>query len=85
MASPAEITIQQLNRLIGTPAAPMIIDARIEADFDEDPRVIPGAIRHPHDSVKQYWIKLIAVRLSYIARKGIKSVKAWRHCYGRMG
>ena len=51
MASPAEITIQQLNRLIGTPAAPMIIDARIEADFDEDPRVIPGAIRHPHDSV----------------------------------
>ena len=51
MASPAEITIQQLIRLIGTPAAPMIIDARIEADFDEDPRVIPGAIRHPHDSV----------------------------------
>lgn len=51
MASPAEITIQQLNRLIGTPAAPMIIDTRIEADFDEDPRVIPGAIRHPHDSV----------------------------------
>jgi rhodanese-related sulfurtransferase len=52
MASPAEITIQQLNRLIGTPAAPMIIDARIEADFDEDPRVIPSAIRHPHDSTE---------------------------------
>ena len=29
MASQAEITIKQLNRLIGTPTAPMIIDARI--------------------------------------------------------
>ena len=52
MASPSEITIQQLNRLIGTSAAPMIIDARIEADFNDDPRVIPSAIRHPHDAVE---------------------------------
>lgn len=51
MASPTEITIQQLNRLFGTPVAPMIIDARIEADFNDDPRVILGAIRHPHNSV----------------------------------
>jgi len=48
MASPNEITPVQLNRLIGTPAAPVLIDMRIDEDFDDDPRLIPGAVRHAH-------------------------------------
>lgn len=46
MPSPNEITPTQLNRLIGTPAAPDLIDLRIDDDFDDDPRLIPGAFRH---------------------------------------
>ena len=48
MPSPSEITPAQLNRLIGTPVAPEIIDLRIDEDFDDDPRLIPGAVRHAH-------------------------------------
>ena len=48
MPSPNEITPTQLNRLIGTPAAPLLIDLRIDEDFDDDPRLIPGSFRHAH-------------------------------------
>jgi len=48
MPSPNEITPAQLNRLIGTPAAPTLIDLRTDEDFDDDPRVVPGARRHAH-------------------------------------
>jgi len=48
MASPTEITPAQLARLIATPDCPRIIDMRIDADFDDDPRLIPGASRWPH-------------------------------------
>ncbi|WGI21402.1 chromate resistance protein ChrB domain-containing protein [Amylibacter sp. IMCC11727] len=45
MPAPNEITQSQLNRLIGTPDCPVIIDVRIDADFAEDPRMIPTALR----------------------------------------
>ncbi|MBT8474373.1 MAG: sulfurtransferase, partial [Alphaproteobacteria bacterium] len=47
MASPNQITVKQLGRLIGTPQAPVLVDLRVPEDFDEDPRLIPGALRHP--------------------------------------
>jgi len=47
MPSPDEITPAQLHRLVGTPAAPVLVDLRIDEDFDDDPRLIPGAFRHP--------------------------------------
>ena len=46
MASPTEITPQQLARLIGTADAPALFDLRIDSDFDRDPHLIPGATRH---------------------------------------
>ena len=46
MPSPTEITSAQLARLSGTPEAPVLIDLRIDADFDDDPRLIPAAFRH---------------------------------------
>ena len=48
MASPTEITTRQLSRLIGTPDCPIIVDVRIDEDFDDDPRMIPGSFRHPY-------------------------------------
>jgi rhodanese-related sulfurtransferase len=43
MTSPIEIRVAQLARLIGTPDAPALIDVRIDADFETDPRLIPGS------------------------------------------
>ena len=51
MAAPNEITPTQLNRLLGTPDAPIIIDLRIDEDFDDDPRLIPTAFRHSHQDL----------------------------------
>src|SRR5437764_278563 len=47
MSSPTSITVQSLSRLIGTPKAPALIDVRTEADFQADPRLLPGAMRRP--------------------------------------
>ena len=51
MASPTEITVQQLARLVGTPDAPFIVDVRTDEDHAADPRTIPGARRRPHAAV----------------------------------
>lgn len=51
MPSPNEITPAQLGRLIGTPSMPTLVDVRIDEDYDEDPRLIPGSFRHAHDDL----------------------------------
>jgi hypothetical protein len=52
MPSPTEITSAQLARLSGTPEAPVLIDLRIDADFDDDPRLIPAAFRHDFTDIE---------------------------------
>lgn len=51
MAAPNEITPTQLLRLIGLPDAPLVVDISLDADFDAEPYLIPGAIRHRHDDL----------------------------------
>ncbi|MGR3291095.1 MAG: chromate resistance protein ChrB domain-containing protein [Paracoccaceae bacterium] len=51
MASPNEITPLQLMRLIGTPAAPAIVDVFTDTDFSDDPHLIPTSFRHPHSDL----------------------------------
>lgn len=51
MAAPNAITPRQLSRLIGTPQSPVLIDIRTDPDFDDDPCLIPGAVRHRHADV----------------------------------
>jgi rhodanese-related sulfurtransferase len=43
MASTLEITVAQLNRRIGLPDAPVLIDVRVSEDFAADPRLIPAS------------------------------------------
>ena len=43
MASYNEISVANLSRLMGTPDCPILLDVRINEDFDDDPRLIPGA------------------------------------------
>ena len=47
MPAPNEMTVPQLGRLIGMPDCPVIVDLCIDADFTEDPYLIPTAFRHP--------------------------------------
>ncbi|WP_170324848.1 chromate resistance protein ChrB domain-containing protein [Ruegeria arenilitoris] len=47
MPAPNAITPKQLLRLIGTPQAPVLIDICLDPDFEADPFLIPGSVRHP--------------------------------------
>ena len=42
------IAPEKLNRLVGTPAAPVIVDVRTEEDYEADLRLIPTALRRSH-------------------------------------
>ena len=72
MASPLHITPSQLARLIGTHSAPVIIDVRIPEDFNEDPRIIPAAIRHPFNDIESLAESLSNQRVVVYCQKGLK-------------
>tara|TARA_R110002020_G_scaffold69730_9_gene181466 strand:- start:37636 stop:38448 length:813 start_codon:yes stop_codon:yes gene_type:complete len=54
MPSYLEITPDKLNRIIGTPNLPTIIDVRNDEDFGSDPRLIPGSIRRDFRYVAEW-------------------------------
>ena len=70
MASPLQITVAQLGRLMGTPSAPVIVDVRIPEDFDEDPQIIPGAIRHPFTDMASLANSLSGKKVVVYCQKG---------------
>lgn len=72
MASPTEITVTQLSKLIGTPECPVIIDVRIDEDFAEEPFLIPGAYRVPFDQMHQIATSLVSSRVVIYCQKGLK-------------
>ena len=83
MTSPTEITVQQLSRLIGLPGAPVIVDVRIDDDFNADPSLIPGSHRRDFRLV-QSWAKSFAGKSVVVScQHGLKlsqGVAAWlRH------
>ncbi|MEM7562297.1 MAG: sulfurtransferase/chromate resistance protein [Pseudomonadota bacterium] len=72
MPSPNEITVSQLSRLMGTPAAPVIIDVRIDEDFDLDPDLIPSAFRHSHQQIASMVPQLQGRQVVVYCQKGKK-------------
>jgi rhodanese-related sulfurtransferase len=83
MPSPTEITASQLARLVGTPEAPVIVDVRINDDFNADPRMIPAAHRRDFRKAAE-WAPLYAgKRVVVSCQKGLKlsqGAAAWlRH------
>ena len=72
MPSPTQITPAQLNRLIGTPDCPVIIDVCIDEDFNEDPRLVPTARRHPFTRILELTSELADKRVVIICQKGKK-------------
>src|SRR5262249_23604496 len=59
MPSYLEISSDKLNRLIGTPSAPVIVDVRTDEDFSRDQRLVPGSIRRGYEKVMD-WAETIA-------------------------
>lgn len=72
MPSPTQITVSQLSRLVGLPDCPSIIDVRVDEDFAADPRIIPGAVRHPFDQVGGLAGMLGASKAIVVCHKGLK-------------
>ena len=72
MPAPNEITVSQLARLIGTPAAPVVVDLRTDEDFAADPELIPTASRHPHDAVAELAPRLDGEAAVVYCQKGRK-------------
>lgn len=53
MPSPDQISVAQLNKLVGTHNAPILVDVRDDEDFAPDPPYIPTAIRCSRLDVEQ--------------------------------
>ena len=73
MPSPTEITVAQLARLVGTPDCPTLLDVRTAEDVVDDPRLIPGARRHPFDDVGTLADELRHARVIAYCQKGKKT------------
>ncbi|MEM7172400.1 MAG: sulfurtransferase/chromate resistance protein [Pseudomonadota bacterium] len=72
MASFTEISVSQLNRLLGTPDCPVLIDLRIDQDFDQDPRLIPGAYRQAFTDLAPLVERHQGDKLVVYCQKGLK-------------
>lgn len=72
MPSPNQIRPEQLNRLVGTPDAPVLVDVCIDEDFHADPRLIPGAFRHHFNEIECLVPRLDGRRVVVICQKGRK-------------
>ncbi len=72
MASYNEIPVSTLARLVGTPDCPVILDVRIDEDFDADPHLIPSALRHPFAEVLDLADDLVGRPVIVCCQKGLK-------------
>lgn len=63
---------ETLLPLIGAPDAPVLIDVCIDEDFALDPRLIPGAFRHPHSKIEALALSLDGREVVVICQKGLK-------------
>ena len=71
MPSFLEITPEKLNRIVGTPNAPLIVDVRTDEDFSADPRLIPGSVRRDYRTVAD-WAEELAGPSVVLCQKGQK-------------
>lgn len=80
MSSSPTISSKQLARLVGTPNCPPIIDVQLDDDFAADPRLIPGAVRKPFDSVAEWASEFHGQSAVIVCQRGRKlsqGVAAW--------
>jgi rhodanese-related sulfurtransferase len=77
------ISVDKLNRLIGTAKGPALIDVRTDEDFALSPSLIPGSVRRPHDKTPAWAAEFGGRTAIVICHQGLKlgqGVAAWlRH------
>ena len=83
MSAIHSITPDKLSRLVGTAACPLLVDVRVDEDFEADPNFIPGSVRRSHSDVAEWAPGLSGQAVVAICRSGHKlseGVAAWlRH------
>jgi len=72
MASLNEISAQQLSRLIGTADCPVLLDVRIDEDFDAYPSILPGARRWRFDDMASFAQQADGQKVVLYCHKGLK-------------
>lgn len=72
MSALNEISPINLMRLIGTPQCPIIIDVCTDDDFEENPSLIPTAVRHPHNDIAALVPSFIGKEVVITCHKGLK-------------
>ena len=77
------ISVDKLNRLIGTPKSPALIDVRTDEDYALSPSLIPGSLRRSHSNTEAWASGLNGRGAIVICQQGLKlsqGVAAWlRH------
>lgn len=77
------ISIDKLNRLIGTPRSPALIDVRTDDDYALSPLLIPGSLRRAHGKAESWANEFDGRDAIVICQQGLKlsqGVAAWlRH------
>ncbi|MCG8490885.1 MAG: chromate resistance protein [Sneathiellales bacterium] len=58
--------------LIGTPSSPTLIDVRIDEDFDQDPRLLPAAVRLSHMQMEHWTLAPSEKQVLVYCEKGLK-------------
>lgn len=66
------ISIVDLAETIGRPNTPVLVDVCIDEDFEADPRLIPGAFRHPFNKINELASVLQDREVVVICQKGLK-------------
>ena len=83
MPSTTAITVPQLSRLVGLPDAPVLIDVRIDDDYQADPRLLPASCRRDFKTVSTWAAEFSGLKVAVICQRGQKlsqGVAAWlRH------
>ena len=80
MSSINNISALKLQRLVGTPNCPAIIDVRPDEDFEADRRLIPGSLRKEHQEPWRWAEDLAGQPAVVVCEKGLKlsqGVAAW--------
>ncbi|MGC1428448.1 MAG: sulfurtransferase/chromate resistance protein [Albidovulum sp.] len=79
------ISPAQLSRLVGTPDCPVLVDTCMDDDFADNPRLIPGSIRHPFERIEALAADVVGRNVVVICQKGLKlseGAAAILRCHG---
>lgn len=80
MPSYTSISPEKLFRLVGTPDCPLLLDVRVDEDFAQSPRLIPGSIRRDFKTTSEWASEFAGRTVIAVCQKGQKlseGVAAW--------